>query len=552
MIERDLSFRSGLPEKTELVTALLAESLLAEQGLSSKFDTGFKPYPKQQYVYDLIDNSQVHPDKWLNFLLFGDTGGGKTWTPIGYVLRCSLKVPGCSSIFIRETKGDILLTTWKEVLELLEKWDIQLAKKNETLGYMEFMNGSKIYFRSDKTLRKSATKDKSDSLGGSQFSIAVFEEGDSVSKETFVTIAGRMRQKLPGVRKCVFVTCNPPQPHHWLFLKFNYGDRQKPPDHLKRWFIVQMMAKENPHLNDAYDEAKLEDWEDEPAFQRRMGQGLLGPETAGTPVFHRSFSRSRHVTNKDLRRAIDPNYPLWRGWDFGINHPACAVFQYDTHRGQMRVLWSIVDHDILTHEFAKKVMAQLTADLSSCAIQYEQLRWLDACDPAGADRRSTGITDVQILQALGIYPKYRRTRIGEGVDLIEEMLLSNCYQDQPTLLLDARCEMLIDALEGGYCIKGDSTSSYYETTKDGTYDHIVDAFRYAVLQVRRPGDKYQGWSHHPGEKDGWKPHLPQHRAREYYESESRSDYRPTQSIPQVLQPNGNSSRRYLLTRKRTY
>jgi len=501
MAERQIRFHGKMPSKSDLIMSMCAEMMAADLRGSQKFYECFVPSPKQQEIYDLIDNSQVPDQKWLHILLYGDTGGAKTWTAIGYAIRCMLKGPGCKVLCVRETKGDLMLTTYGEVIRFFQKWDVKIVQENKTLGLIKIENGSEIHFRSDRALTKT-NKDKSDSLGSSEFSVVIFEEVDSVSKETYRTISGRMRQKCPGIRKVVFGICNPPRPGHWIFKMYNWGDRQKVPMHMRRWILFHMLAKDNPYLSEQYDEAKIEDWQDDPAFLRRMGYGELGPETRGIPVFHRSFSRVRHVCTQDLRQGLSPHYPLWRGWDFGFNHPAMVVLQDDPNRGQIRVVYAIVEQEMSTWQFVKTATDKLRADFSRMGLRYEDFSWSDACDPAGAQRQSSsGLTDIEVMQSLGIYPVFRKTKVNDGIDIIEEQLMSNCYQDQPAITIDARCTDLIDALESGYCAKEDSVTGVIEINKDGLYDHIVDAFRYLIIAIRRPGQKYQPWAERPS--NGW-------------------------------------------------
>lgn len=545
--ERNLSFSGNLPDKSQLVMALLAEQLQADMDLGSSFEKGFTPTPAQQHMYDCISNSQVDPAMWLHLLVFGDTGGGKSWAVIAHVIRMSLLHAGCRSIFIRETKGDLMLTTFSEILEFFDRWDIVPTQINRTLGVIRLSNGSEMHFRSDKSLTKGIGKDKADSLGSSKFSLAVFEEVDSTSKETYNTMSGRMRHYLPGLRNCIFGICNPTSPTHWIQMKYNYGDRQLPPLSLRRWIILHMMAKDNPYMKGGYDKAKLEDWEDDPAYTRRMGHGLLGPETKGTPVFHRSFSRERHVSHKDLRSAINPAIPIWRGWDFGYNSPACVIFQDDPVRGQIRVLWSICGHNMSTWLFVQKVKNQLMDELPLSA-PFHAIRWKDACDPQGKVKNSSGSSDLDQMVAHGINPMFRRSFISEGVDIIEQQLLSNCYQGQPSMIFDKRAEALIDAMESGYCIKDGSTSATYETTKDGTYDHIVDAYRYPILFVREAGHTYDPWEKPPGQAEGWGSILTQDQSKTYYDDAGAYPSSP-QHIRGGPSPRNSTT---LFSQRRTY
>ncbi len=103
------------------------------------------------------------------------------------------------------------------------------------------------------------------------------------------------------------------------------------------------------------------------------------------------------------------------------------------------------------------------------------------CDPAGAAIvGQTGDSDVGVLRASGFAVRFRSSRITEGLELIRRRL---CPADGsgPTLFIDPRCRQLIVAMR---------SYAYGERVgenphKDGTYDHPIDALRYALVNLAR-------------------------------------------------------------------
>lgn len=496
MSQRKIKIDGFAPPKHDLLAGVCAEIMQADYAGSRLFYECFNPTPRQREVYELIENSEAPKGHWLHVLLYGDTGGAKTWTALGYAIKCMLEYPGCKVLVVRETAGDLMLTTFGEVLRFFQRWGIRIVAQNKTLGHLQIENGSEIFFRSDKALVKPG-KDKSDSLGSTEFSIVIFEEADSVSREVYRTISGRMRDKAGVKRKVVFAICNPPNERHWLYQLYNNPIRLQDPPHKRRWHSIQMLAKDNPHLEEGYNAAKEDDWSDDPSFLRRMAHGETGPDTKGIPYFKRSFSFQRHVSKLDLKNNPNPNYPIWRGWDFGYNWPALVVLQDLEDRGQIRVLHSVIEQDMSTWDMLNKWVPMLHK-------MYPNYKFLDACDPAGKQKQSAlGLTDIQVMHSFGVYPQYKKSRIEYGLNIIDEVLRKNAYQDNPALILDPTAKDLIDALWTGYCVKQDNVTGILEIQKDGIYDHIMDAFRYIMIMIRNPGQTYQAWENPRAEWEPW-------------------------------------------------
>lgn len=515
MSQRKIVISGAAPAPEDIFAAVCAEVMTQDYKASRSFYEYFQPLPTQQVVYDTIAACTLPADVWIHVLLYGDTGGAKTWTAFAYALKEMLEHAGTTVLVVRETTGDIMLTSFGEVLGFLQRWNIQIKESNKTFGNIILENGSRIFFRSDKSLLKH-NKAKADSLGSSAFSIVIFEEADSTSVETYQTVSGRMREDSGVSRKVVFAICNPPTERHWLWKKYSRPDRQQVPVTERRWHIFQMFAKDNPRLKEGYNKSKMEDWDDDPGFQRRMGLGHVGPETKGTPVFGMSFSRLKHVATDpktgaplDLHAAVSPLYPIWCGWDFGYNYPALVVLQDDEHRQQIRVLLSILEQDKSTWDVVDTWMPRLRQMFPGMTFKH-------ACDPNGTHVHSTsGMSDIQVLNANGIYPIFRKSNIDYGISIIDKQLKRDCYGGNPSLLFDARCKDLLDSMDSGYCAKRDSVTGKVEINKDGVYDHIMDAFRYVMIHIRDAGWEYQSFK---SLEPGWETLMDQNQARDFYAS----------------------------------
>lgn len=526
MNQRKVRIGGGAPTRAELFASITADVMSQDELRSRAFYECFTPSPAQQEVFDTIENSQAPEGAWLHVMLEGDTGGGKTWTALGYAIKCMMEYPGCRILLVRETAGAIRATTFREVLRFFTIWGINVAHKNETLGTLEIENGSMMFFCSDKALLKQGTtKNKSDYLGSSEFSIAIFEEADSTSEEVYRTVSGRMRQDVGVKRSVIFAVTNPPSPYHWLYKLYDRPDRMDQPKETRRWHKFKMMGADNPFAKKGYQEAKMQDWDDDESTMRRLGLGQSGPETRGTPYFHRSFSADLHVSSLDLRSGWKKGVAMWRGWDFGYNFPALVVLQDDPDRGQIRVLHSILEQEMSTWQMMETWLPRLNE-------LYPGANWRDACDRQGnVKQSSTGWSDIDVMNSFGVYPVHNYSLVEYGLSIIDKQLNKLAYRGEPSLLFDARCKDLVDSISMGYCVKRDNTTGQLVINKDGIYDHIMDAFRYVIVQIRDPKWEYRPWE---SRRQEWAPMMDREQSRQFYKVDGHG------ALPATLNPSGHT------------
>jgi len=148
---------------------------------------------------------------------------------------------------------------------------------------------------------------------------------------------------------------------------------------------------------------------------------------------------------------------IYRAWDFGWHAPACLVAQIDT-KDRLLVLREVVGHEQTTRQFAESV-------LERCAGWYPQhaAGFQDFCDPAGQQRNSTAeaseIRDVEILNTLGIYPRwdYGWSR-KDGRSLVHQLLVQR---------IDGTPSMLMDGSKSPILLQGFLGKYVYPPRKDG-------------------------------------------------------------------------------------
>lgn len=306
-------------------------------------------------------------------------------------------------------------------------------------------NGSEVWFRPlyDPEVLKS-------------YEIAGFfiDEANEVDEEIYKRLKDRMRQKLRnGMRPRYqsIIALNPTEEDHWIPQLFFF---QKPENHA----LFQSTTFDNmQHLPREYVK-ELEQMYSPDVLQRLL-YGQFGKVHKGRPVYPQ-FSRGNHIYPLDF----DHKLPLIRGWDFGYQHPACVFMQLDG--SQVRVLGELMGKRTYLDDFVEDVV-----------IPYQNLhfknanRFLDYCDPHGADKTDKPKTSIQILNEKRIFPVYRRTYIQEGIKAVKRFLDTKDRQGNSNFIIHPRCKLLIEGLKGGYHrLDGDE-----DPEKDGYYDHCFAA-----------------------------------------------------------------------------
>jgi hypothetical protein len=141
---------------------------------------------------------------------------------------------------------------------------------------------------------------------------------------------------------------------------------------------------------------------------------------------------------------------IYRAIDFGWLTPACLIAQIDS-KDRLVILKEIVGFHQTTREFGKEV-------IDRCVewFPHHTPGYTDFCDPAGQQASSTASErnesrDVEILNALKIYPKweYGWSR-KDGRSLIHQLLAIR-VDDTPGLLVNAPdCPVLMQGFLGKY------------------------------------------------------------------------------------------------------
>ena len=208
----------------------------------------------------------------------------------------------------------------------------------------------------------------------------------------------------------------------------------------------------------------LSTWDAEMRCERPKSDDVVLPE----------FDHDTHV--RDLPD-IDEGWRWVLGMDFGYRSPTVIVWGALSPEGVLHIVHERVASRCLLGEHIDAVLSDEDAMPDWVGI-----------DPAGwQGKAQTGLSDAQQLQRAGLSVRARRTSVRAGLDLLRTRLRP--ADGEPTLYISPACGHLIESLERYHYDMQRPMSE--EPAKDGP-DHAVDALRYLVTNLDRPGTLKSG------------------------------------------------------------
>ena len=226
--------------------------------------------------------------------------------------------------------------------------------------------------------------------------------------------------------------------------------------------IVKLHYSDHPNKDAAwvasvkksYPSEDMWNQEQELDFTKQIGRRVY-PSFLQTHIKPLQYNTYRHVI---------------RGWDFGYHHPA-VVFCQVNDKDQFLVLKEIMG--------TNKTLAEFAADVKAVSKEHYNAIFDDYCDPSGrAKSDKSERTSVDILRTMGIKCRMKDSNVSDGLNLIRQMLTKR-NDGEFSFYIDPSCREVIDGFFGGYALRENSE----EPDKDGWYEHLFDALRYAVVNV---------------------------------------------------------------------
>jgi hypothetical protein len=281
---------------------------------------------------------------------------------------------------------------------------------------------------------------------------------------------------------------------------------------------IQSHSIQNDHNPPTYV-AELTSQHNDPNDVKRILAGKSIPYYGGIKVIP-SFYPELHVNTF----TVDKDLPLFVSIDQGLQHPSVTFSQIkrcDYDKEHFITLSEITNlYDKTTHELAFYEQGPYLGVLQHLALFYPDhfdliaytqvrdslLKYQDSSDqrvdlsilenhfskiffcidksankvqPSSKDRESDRSI---LLFSYGINCKYRNN-IGLNLSLIREReaFKEICNCNIPRLLIDRKCELLIDGLNGGYRYPKNKDGTHNDKPiEDHRYEDVCDSYRYAL------------------------------------------------------------------------
>lgn len=193
---------------------------------------------------------------------------------------------------------------------------------------------------------------------------------------------------------------------------------------------------------------------------------------ARTAIFGKRYRPDKH------ERPLTPDsaLPMRLAFDFGEGWPACVWFQRTRLLG-LRVLASMHGEHIQLRPFLERVLA---FELTTWGDIFQARRVY--CDPAGNQPKDDGMKSVEVLREFGWSPRWRGSRVEEGIEEIDRLMREDQDDGEPRYLIDPRFNvLLIEAHRSAYRrdVQG-------KPERGHPHVDLEDAHRYGVINTKLP------------------------------------------------------------------
>jgi len=434
----------------------------------------------------------------------GGFGSGKSVTLQGDMLSFALDNPRSSVLVLRKTYDQVVDSViadlrdkftspdpaqrlWPEEILLGGNWD-SAFKMNDRKPSLELVNGTQLQFRG---IIHDGREDPK-KFGSVPFAGVYIEEFSELKEPTtFKYLDGRCRQKTTpdGYNRIVMVG-NPPDQSHWSQHEFRELPRQNPAIAARRGFYILPTRDNVMHLPIDYIENMEATYSR--SWVKRYLEGHTGIIEVGQPVLMHAFNPETatgapwHVAEGDIEHAYE--YPVLRGWDFGVAYASCVWAQ---------VIPDPYPHVVVLHELTHRQTSALhfapVVKLTS-AIKFPDCKFVDIGDPSGknrslSDRRSP--FDVLRDEFKIDVIKAPTNEIEKRKDAMVDLLSRTARGGRPFLQVanTSGTEFLRDALEVGwaYPTDGEGYVGRIEPIKN-EYSHCADALSYLAVHIENEVD----------------------------------------------------------------
>ena len=258
---------------------------------------------------DYICNSTA----WMNIAV-GSVRSGKTITAITRYLEFMITSPHTDFMVIGKTLGAVRRNVVKPLMAMMRSMGINPVHNRKD---------NEVYFMDNVlALYGMGKKDDEEKIQGSTFAGAFIDEGTVITEEAFKMIISRLSDS--GAK--MFVTCNPSNPNHFLYVEYLMNQELIKEDKLRKWTF---RLEENKNLSKEYVENLKASYPEDSVFYKRY---ILGQWVSGQGAIYDKFNKDNIFSGSvDL----DQYDYLEIGSDYGTSTTTCytliGIKEYEDH-----------------------------------------------------------------------------------------------------------------------------------------------------------------------------------------------------------------------------
>jgi PBSX family phage terminase large subunit len=380
-------------------------------------------------------------------MLYGGSRSGKTFIIVYAIIIRAAKEKSRHVILrskFNHVRTSIFMDTLPKVLDLA--FPNLHALINKTDSTLVLPNGSEIWHAG------LDDKQRVEKILGKEYSSIYFNESSQIEYSSISMALTRLAEK-NKLKKKVYYDENPPTKSHWSYWQF-----------IKKLDPVQNIPLKNPDMyasmlmnpndnQENIDQDYLAMLQELPERDRnRFLFGMFNDTNDGVAYY--SFVRERHV----VKNVESDHGTTFIGLDFNVNPMTAVVCKMVNDR------LHVIDEAYLENSDTYKMCAHLKSKGYVGTV---------IPDSTGANRKTSGRTDFQILEEAGF--QILSTRNPYVVDRINNL---NRIFSHDMIKIDDKCKKLINDLEKVGWKNGD-----LDEGNDKMLTHISDALGYAAWKL---------------------------------------------------------------------
>lgn len=200
-------------------------------------------HEKQKEALEILTEN-----KYEEFLYGGAAGGAKSFTGAVWLLFMCLRYPGTRYFVARNELKDILDSVFVTFKLVCRMFGFTGYKYNAVKNHIQFDNGSFINLIE---IKYKPSDPMFEDLGSTEYTSGWMEEIGEAHHQAYIVLRtriGRYMNKEYGIKKMMFMTCNPKK--NWA--KIEFYDKAKKGILESHKYYLQCLITENPFLTEDY------------------------------------------------------------------------------------------------------------------------------------------------------------------------------------------------------------------------------------------------------------------------------------------------------------